>query len=164
MSPPTTLAEIKALYGDVKIERAAIGGWRIIHPIGWERANCVMFTHALLPRQRLYVNKHIVEPLKAALELSHERCPEYAIKTIGCFNVRPKRTYGQPPGVVSLPALSMHAIAAAVDINAHANPMKVPLTTDMPIAWREAWKEIGWTWGGTFSVPDPMHLQWGSGI
>ena len=164
MTPPRGLAEIRAAYGDVKIDRDQRGGWRIISPIGWERANCVGFTHPVLGDRKLWVNRVILEPLSAALWLSAERCPEYVIRTIGCFNPRPKRTMGKPAGVVGWPRLSMHAVAAAVDINAASNPMQDPLCTDMPDEWVKAWMDVGWTWGGGFSNPDPMHFQFGSGV
>jgi hypothetical protein len=162
--PPRGLEEVRAFYGDVKIERDPQGGWKIISPIGWSTANGVMFHHPLLPRGRLYVNRKILEPLRAALELAHERCPEYAIRTIGCYNARPKRTAGLPAGVVGWPRLSMHAVAAAVDVNAAQNPMGRDLVTDMPETWRSAWLDVGWTWGGDFPKPDAMHWQFGSGV
>jgi hypothetical protein len=58
----------------------------------------------------------------------------------------------------------MHAVAAAVDVNAGWNPMQSPLRTDMPEEFTAAWEEVGWTWGGHFPTPDPMHFQWGSGV
>ena len=164
MTPPRGLAEIRAAYGDVKIERDARGGWRIISPIGWESANCTLFTHEVLDGRRLYVNRAIVEPLSAALWLSYERCPRYRIKTIGCFAVRPKRVAGQPAGVVGWPSISVHTVAAAVDINAATNPQGAELVTDMPPEWVAAWEDVGWTWGGRFPRPDAMHMQWAVGV
>jgi hypothetical protein len=163
-APPRGLAEIIQAYGDVKIKRDPQGGWRIISPISYERVHCTMFAHPLLPRGRLYVHRKIVEPLRAALELAHERCPDYLIRTIGSFNVRPKRTAGLPAGVVGWPALSFHAVAAAVDINAAQNPMRKPLTTDMPHSFVAAFVESGFTWGGEFPTADPMHFQYASGL
>jgi hypothetical protein len=163
--PPKGLTEIRAFYGDVKIERDPQGGWRIISPIAWEPANCVlMVDEPDMPVRRLYVNAKIREPLLAALRECRLRAPDYVIRTIGCFSKRPKRTAGLPPGVVGWPSLSMHAVAAAVDINANTNPMRKPLTTDMPPEFIEAWESVGWTWGGRFPTPDPMHWQWGSGV
>jgi hypothetical protein len=164
-SPPKGLAEVRQFYGDVKIERDPRGGWRIISPVGWEVANCVLLRdHPALDGRSLYVNRKIAEPLEAALWLSAERCPSYRIRTIGCWNVRPKRTAGLPAGVVGWPSLSMHAVGGAVDINANTNPMRKLLTTDMPPEFIEAWESVGWTWGGRFPTPDPMHWQWGSGV
>jgi D-alanyl-D-alanine carboxypeptidase len=58
---------------------------------------------------------------------------------------------------------SNHAWGLAVDINSLNNPMKSPLTTDMPSWVRDAnylMNKYGLRWGGTYSgTPDPMHYE-----
>jgi hypothetical protein len=58
---------------------------------------------------------------------------------------------------------SNHAWGLAIDINAPANPMKAPLTTNMPAWVREPgplMHTYGLRWGGHFSdPPDPMHFE-----
>lgn len=109
----------------------------------------------LLPRGKLYVNDDMAGPLLLALAAAKSSCPDYAVRTIGCWNVRYKR--GNKKEV------SLHAYGLAVDINADTNPMKSPLTTDMPAAFVRVFEEQGFKWGGRFLTPDPMHFQWAHG-
>lgn len=155
MIPPHGLAEIKRVYGDLKIERDPRGGWRIISPVTWEIANMVILSDMPgMPGRRLYVNKMVVDPLLAALAQWQVTCPEYAILTIGCFCPRPKRVNGD---------LSMHTFGAAFDLNAATNPMQKPLKCDMPPAFIKAWTDQGFTHGAGFPTPDPQHMQYGNG-
>jgi hypothetical protein len=54
---------------------------------------------------------------------------------------------------------SMHSWGLAIDINAPTNPMRRPLTTDHPAWMRQLWADYGFTWGGHWSTPDPMHYE-----
>lgn len=61
---------------------------------------------------------------------------------------------------------SLHAYGIALDINWQSNPMRRPLTTDMPagmVAEIEAIRTNSgaqvWRWGGRFSTPDAMHFE-----
>lgn len=163
IQPPRGIAEIKRVYGDIKIERDPIqGGWRIYHPIAWERVHMTILRDLPgLPGRKLYVHKLIAEPLQEALRLSHEAAPDYRILSIGCFNPRPKRS--------DAGTLSLHSWGAAVDINPAANPMRVyrdgeTIKCDMPDAFVKAWESVGWTWGGRWRPrADPMHWQYASG-
>lgn len=110
-----------------------------------------------IPGRKLYVNRDIVEPLTKALSAVAVLCPDYKIKTIGCWNVRYKRT--------ATKQVSLHALGLAVDINAEQNPLSPALVTDMPGEFVEAFKKEGFTWGGEFSgIKDAMHFQLASGI
>lgn len=153
MSFPHGLAEIQEFYGHIRIERDKIqGGWRIYDPIGWESANMVLLRDLPgLPGRKLYVHKKVADALLGALTQWQATCPEYAIKSIGCFNPRPKRGNAQH--------VSGHSWGAAIDINPSTNPMRSPLTTDMPPAFIKAWQDNGWKWGGEFPTPDAMHFQ-----
>lgn len=165
MSPPRGIAELKTFYGDVKIEKDARGGWRIMSPIGWEVANCVLLRGPPgLPHVNLFVNGKVAGPLVDALRDWQAQCPEYAINSIGCFNVRPKRNSATTTGIIGWDkGMSFHAVAGAVDINASKNPMKKPLTTDMPPLFVDCFVRRGFSWGGLFPTPDPCHFQFGSG-
>lgn len=55
---------------------------------------------------------------------------------------------------------SFHSWGLAIDINAPSNPMRRPLTTDIPSWMVNLWEDFGWTWGGKWSLPDPMHFEW----
>lgn len=56
---------------------------------------------------------------------------------------------------------SNHSWGLAVDINAPRNPMRSPLTTDMPEWLPRLWESYGWAWGGRWTrTPDPMHFEY----
>lgn len=71
----------------------------------------------------------------------------------GCYNFRGKR--GDPS------SLSMHAYAAAIDIDAPHNPFRGKKHR-MPADAVRIFEDQGAVWGGNFSVKsyDPMHFQW----
>lgn len=55
---------------------------------------------------------------------------------------------------------SSHAYGTAVDVSSDKNPMRVPLTTDMPDWLPELFKAWGFRWGGDWTRrPDPMHFS-----
>jgi hypothetical protein len=55
--------------------------------------------------------------------------------------------------------VSRHAWGAAVDINAAANPFGSLGTQDPRLV--AVMKEWGFTWGGDWLSPDPMHFEYG---
>ena len=160
---PHGIEEVRAAYGDIKIEIGR-GGWNIVEPAGWESANCITATNLPgLGDKKLYMHKCAEDPLRAALNAWQATCPEYAIVTIGCFNPRPKRVVRAAGRVGWDEGLSLHSAGVAFDINAAANPMRRPLTTDMPAAFVKCFTSAGFVWGGGFPTPDPMHFQLASG-
>ena len=72
----------------------------------------------------------------------------------GCWNPRYIRpTTGRSSGI------SRHAWGAAVDLNAESNPQGSAGTQDPRLV--EVMLEWGFTWGGDWLVPDPMHFEYG---
>lgn len=72
----------------------------------------------------------------------------------GCWNPRYIRpTTGTSAG------LSRHAWGAALDINAGSNPVGSAGTQDPRLV--EVMLDWGFTWGGDWLVPDPMHFEYG---
>lgn len=72
----------------------------------------------------------------------------------GCWNPRYIRaTTGTPAGI------SRHAWGAAVDLNAAANPVGSAGTQDPRLV--STMLDRGFTWGGNWLVPDPMHFEYG---
>jgi len=72
----------------------------------------------------------------------------------GCWNPRYIRAAtGTPAGV------SRHAWGAAVDINAATNPVGSTGTQDPRLV--EIMAAWGFSWGGRWLVPDPMHFEYG---
>lgn len=71
----------------------------------------------------------------------------------GCWYPRFVRSVtGSPAGV------SRHAWGAAVDINAPANPFGSAGTQDPRLV--ETMRAWGFTWGGDWALPDPMHFEY----
>lgn len=158
MTPPIGLAQILATFGDPKYD--GHGG---VSP-AWEDAHMVLVRDLpLIPK--LYCNRVIVEPLRAALTACAELGDGYHLGTIGCFAPRAKR---------GTEGLSVHTWGAAVDINPDCNRLIVcelddprrtaPGARDIPDAWITAFKAAGFVWGGDFRHRfDPMHFQWCAG-
>lgn len=72
----------------------------------------------------------------------------------GCWNPRYIRpTTGRSSGI------SRHAWGAAVDLNAASNPVGSAGTQDPRLV--EVMLDWGFTWGGDWLVPDPMHFEYG---
>lgn len=156
--PPHGLQGLQARFGRLVLDRDPRGGYRIVSPIGWELANMTLIRELPgIPNRKLYVNKAMRGPLLRALETAAKTCPDYKVKTIGCWSVRYKRTKAAKPQI------SVHAWGLAVDINQATNPMRKPLTTDMPPEFIAAFEAEGFRWGGNFPTPDPMHFQWVTG-
>lgn len=161
--PPHGLSGMLATFGVIHVENG-----QIVSPKNWESASMVSVPDLPGAPRKLYCNKQIVAPLRMALERCVALGDGYAIHTLGCFAPRAKRVNGD---------LSVHSWGAAVDINADSNPLapaagKVApvgamlagkVLRDIPEAWVQIFREVGWTWGGLFNRPDPMHFQWCAG-
>jgi hypothetical protein len=72
----------------------------------------------------------------------------------GCWNPR----YIAPSTGLSA-GISRHAWGAAVDLNSSTNPVGSAGTQDPRLV--EVMTEAGFTWGGEWLVPDPMHFEYG---
>lgn len=147
-APPCGFSDVLRFYGHIQIN--AVG--QIVEPRDWESRNMVLVRTLPGVKGKLYVNREIEEPLRLALEKCVALGDGYQIHTIGCFNPRLKRGIDQ---------LSLHSWGAAVDLNADTNPLGGP--GDMPQSWVNIWEAVGWTWGGRWRRPDPMHFQWARG-
>ena len=157
LTPPRGLGAIIAAFGNIQV-----AGGSIVGPPGWESQWMCKVT---LPgiAHTVYMNRAIVEPTREALTKAIARRPDYAIRTFGCVAPRAKRVNGD---------LSTHSWGLAVDMNDVANPLAAaagPVVAagapgrGRPDAWVQIFEAIGFTWGGRFRRPDPMHFQWCSG-
>lgn len=64
----------------------------------------------------------------------------------------------RPIGGTSSP--SNHSWGLAIDVNWQTNPMRRPLTTDIPAWMVELFNRYGFAWGGHYSgTPDAMHFE-----
>lgn len=149
--PPVGLDGLKAKYGKVIV----VGGEVV--PEAWESANMTMLKGLAPGVARLYVNRYVAPILQAALNACLALNDGYKIRSLGCFAPRLKRVNGD---------LSTHSWGIAVDLNADTNPLQPPpkpgasVVRDIPDAWIAEFEKRGFTWGGRFPKPDPMHLQY----
>lgn len=99
--------------------------------------------------KKIYCNKTLVQPLKAALiNLISSGCVAELKTWDGCFNIRNKRSGGTP---------SLHSYGVAIDVNAAWNQMgKEPTLSQQFI---HCFKSVGFNWGGDFTRKDGMHME-----
>lgn len=151
--PPIGLAGLKAKYGKITVANG------IVVPETWESSNMEMLKAVAPGVSRLYVNRYVAPILRAAIDACLALNDGYVIRTLGCFAPRPKRVNGD---------LSTHSWGIAIDLNASTNPLQPPpspgtgaeVKRDIPDAWIAEFEKRGFTWGGRFPKPDPMHLQY----
>lgn len=151
VAPPVGRSGVVSQFGSIVVRDG-----KIVAPKDWERRSMTLVSDLPGWPRRIYVHKAIVEPLRWALGRCVELRDGYVVRTLGCFNPRAKRSNPS--------ALSLHSWGIAVDMNASTNPYGAPLRTDIPAAWIEIWERAGWTWGGRWRTPDPMHWQWARGV
>ena len=159
ISPPRGLAGVLAAFGDIRIADG-----KIVSPIGWEDKHMVLLAKGSLAAfpGKLYVNRAIVSPLLEAMD--RVAALGWQFKTVGCFNPRVKRGTTQET--------SMHAWGIAIDCDADDNPLILDCPpgdprrkTTIPMNVIQAFKDVGWQWGGDFYGRfDPMHFQWAKGV
>jgi len=144
VEPP---ALVKAAFGefairdragrDVEIDPAWLERWIVTEPVP-----------ILGP---VTCHRKVVEPLRAAMaELEQANLAHLVDPSAfaGCFGSR-RIAAGQP--------LSHHAWGAAVDLNVDGNPRGSFSTQDARLV--ETMLRHGFTWGGTWLVPDPAHYE-----
>jgi len=146
-TPPVGLAGLIQQYGKIQVDDDG----NIATP-GWESAHMMMAKADWMPAGRLYVNKQVWPVLDAAMRACLALNDGYKIRTLGCFAPRRKRVNND---------LSVHSWGAAVDINADTNPLSMDgiMRRDIPDKWICEFMKRGWVWGGLFSKPDCMHMQ-----
>ena len=99
--------------------------------------------------KRIYCNRRLVEPLKAAFTALKQTDAVFELKTWdGCFNIRNKRNSSY---------LSLHSWGLAIDVNAAWNRMgSTPTLSDTFVY---CFTSNGFDWGGEWNTPDGMHFQ-----
>lgn len=131
---------------------AAQRGWGAGWPScsGAKAAGTAIVT-ADLSGTRFSVHKRIARLVDLLADATERRGYRLVPGQCGGYNCRPIGGTRSP---------SNHSWGLAVDLNWHRNPMRRPLTTDMP-AWMVAmWNRYGFAWGGHYtSTPDAMHFE-----
>lgn len=100
---------------------------------------------------RLSVHRRIARLVSLLVDETERR--GYALRPGQCggYNCRPIGGTNSP---------SNHSWGLAVDINWADNPMRRPLTTNIPTWMVDLWGRYGFAWGGHYTgTPDPMHFE-----
>ncbi|BBG01535.1 MULTISPECIES: M15 family metallopeptidase [Pseudonocardia] len=131
---------------------AAQRGWGAGWPsCGGAKASGTAIVTADVSGTRFSVHKRIARLVDLLVDATERR--GYLLKPGQCggYNCR-------PIGGTSSP--SNHSWGLAVDLNWNDNPMRRPLTTNMP-SWMPAmWNRYGFAWGGHYTgTPDAMHFE-----
>jgi hypothetical protein len=146
---------IKEALGEFSYSGRA--GARFVQDPGFVAENIVRVEPPLLGPTRCH--RVVAEMLIGAMTQLVEEGLGHLIEPggfAGCWNPRYIRAAtGTSAGV------SRHAWGAAVDINATTNPVGSTGTQDPRLV--EIMEDWGFTWGGLWLVPDPMHFEYGSG-
>jgi D-alanyl-D-alanine carboxypeptidase-like protein len=152
---PKGRAAMFKVYGDPKVTYKMVNGKLVVKVSPeWEREYMMLALGLPGGIKKLYVHR-LVEPyLREGLRRAVEAAPTYKIETIGCFSPRFQRHDPHRP-------LSDHTLGIAVDINAARNKGNYDGNKgDMPPAFVEAMKSVGFVWGGDWTgYTDPMHFQ-----
>lgn len=141
---------VKERFGEFAYRPPQPGDQAFAQDPEWEAAHIVTVDLPLVGRARCH--RAIVEPLRGALgELDDEGLDHLvdADGFSGCHNPR----LIAPGG-----AVSRHAWGVAVDLNAGANPTGTRSAQDRRLV--ETFGRWGFTWGGFWLVPDPMHFEY----
>lgn len=161
--PPVGLSEIKRVFGDIKLRKTSSGSYTIVEPARWESDNMTIVKVVGYDRP-LFVNRSIAPFIVEGFRQCNALNDGYKIVRLGFFNPRFK---GTDSG-----ALSLHSWGVAFDLNPDANPMvrvakgedRSVLKRDLPDAWIQIFKSLGFVWGGDFKNHyDPMHFQYAKG-
>lgn len=158
MEFPKGLDEIKKVYGDpapfLRADGTVHPSWENITldyvylpeglPLGWDRTIKV---------SRIRVHTKLTHPLSTLLREIHGAGLWDKLHTFdGSYAWRPSRGSQR---------LSTHCWGIALDLNAGSNGLGEK--GDMAPEIIDAFVRHGWTWGGEWSRPDPMHFQAASG-
>lgn len=154
MTAPSGIEQIKALYGDpggfIRENGTVSAFWelRMVSvplprplPLGWDLSRVA---------RSVRVNEAIAAEVEQALaELDKHRLWDFLVTYDGGYCWRTQRG--------SASRLSMHAFGGALDFNADTNELGTHgnMAPDL-VGFFEA---RGWTWGGSWTRPDPMHFQ-----
>lgn len=153
MRTPSGIEEVKAFYGDptglVRPDGTVSPLWdmRMVAvelpralPLGWDTTKVA---------RAVRVNEAIAAEVAAAFrELDRAGLWDFLVTYDGGYCWRTQRGSSK---------LSMHAFGGALDFNAVTNGLGTQ--GDMSHELVTFFEARGWTWGGSWKRPDPMHFQ-----
>jgi hypothetical protein len=131
---------------------AAQRGWGAGWPscAGAKAAGTAVVT-AATSGTRMSVHKRIARLVDLLIDQTEHRGYRLVSGQCGGYNCRPIGGTRSP---------SNHSWGLAVDLNWQRNPMRRPLTTDIPAWMVQLWNRYGFAWGGHYNgTPDAMHFE-----
>lgn len=143
---PHGLAEIREVFGDPATPRCSAGNVRLPAPLplAWDASTEV---------RSFRCHELMVDPFESAFREVHRRGLWAHLESFGgCYNDRTAR---------GLAKKSTHAWGIAVDVAVARNQLGAKPTLDPRFV--AIFEDHGFTWGGRWSRPDGMHLQWARG-
>jgi len=147
---PIGLSGIEETFGAIEYEESGGGAVRITN--NWERENMALTSLPIVGR--LYVHRLIIPIVHGVLDKVKRSPDRDYITTFWCFNPRHKM-HDISKG------LSTHAWGISFEVNPSTN--SYGSEGDMPLGIVDKFKNAGFEWGGDWSTPDPMHLQYAKG-
>lgn len=159
MKPPHGYDEIVRLYGDprpyIRPDGTMRSEWET-HELGIASlpAEIPLSWNLAVRVARVRCHQKLVPIVAATFNSIHaaglwDELREYG----GCYAARAQRGSSKP---------SLHLWGAAIDLNPSTNQLGTE--GDMSPAVVEIFEAVGWTWGGRFGRPDPMHFQFATGF
>jgi hypothetical protein len=158
MKAPHGFAEIVKAYGDprpyIKTDGTMRSDWEIhtlatarlpgAIPLSWDPSVKV---------RRMRCHFLLVPIVTETFDAIHAAGLWDALREFGgCYAARAQRGSTKP---------SLHLWGAAIDLNPSTNGLGTE--GDMSPSVVRVFEEHGWTWGGRFGRPDPMHFQFATG-
>lgn len=144
-----SLAELKTIFGEFWYRPRA--GRAISIDPAWSEANIATVTVPVLGSVRCH--RAILPQLQGAMLELQSRGLAHLVRTNdGCYNPRMQVSNDE--------AISRHAFGVAIDINAGTNGYGAASTQDPRLV--EIMQRWGFIWGGTWTVPDAMHFEFGA--
>jgi len=154
MDPVLAVAVVKERFGEFAV--APAGGDSLQVDPEWRDAWIVTVDLPIVGETRChrmvvpYLRAALGEVVSSGLAADLDRADFQTAG--GCYNPRLNR--GADPGY----SLSRHSWGIAVDLNPTTNPYEGKPA--MPLEIVEIFRRWGFSWGGTWTVPDGMHFEW----
>jgi hypothetical protein len=154
VDPVLPIAMVKQRFGEFAMQ--ALAGDELLVDPAWEEANIVTVNVpplGLFECHRLLVPyiRGVIDELAQSGLLDLIDPADFQLAG-GCYNARLNR--GSDPGY----SLSRHSWGIAFDLNPSTNAFGAAPT--MPAGVVEVFRRWGFSWGGTWAVPDGMHFEW----
>jgi hypothetical protein len=152
--PPNGWHELLAYYGDIRLyirddgtldprwELENLKVAQLPYPLtlSWDSSRSV---------SKIRVHKYLVDLVEITFAgIVYAGLAEEVTEFGGAFAFRSQRGSHR---------LSLHAFGAALDLNPRSNPLGTLGTMNREVIG--VFERCGWTWGGRWARPDPMHFQ-----